>query len=374
MRSSSSGGNSEKSNDPTDKSSDTEAPILQEIHFLPPEIQDGGESGVFATVTDDLSGVRSVSGSLRSPNSGASVGFSMRRQGQTDTWAARIAMPMHAEEGTWVITQLRLQDNANNVRWINWSTSNAPASARLKVSSAEADSTPPTILSITMAKPSVGKGESNTILVQAQDDNSGVASVYGMFSSPNGTASQSFHCNAPASGNTWSGTVTPPSNADCGEWKLRYIAASDKANNRVTLNANDPRVQAVSFFLAFSGDCDSTPPAVTMVTITPSAVDNSRANTLTAQAFVTDDASGVRGLSGRVSGPIVANGQPPSINFGFQPGPNPSSPWTATFVVPQYSAKGHWTFQSLIAIDKANNRRVYTPSDPVLASTGFDVN
>jgi len=358
---------------PNDKESDTEPPTLVDIQFTPSEIHDGGESGVTMTVTDNLSGVRVVSGSIRSPGSGATLGFTGQRQGTADTWAARVGMPIHAEEGVWYVNQVRLQDNANNINWITWTASSAPSGARLSVVSSEADSLPPNITSISVDRPNLDRGEKNTVHVGVTDDNSGVGAVYGMFTSPNGTANITFHCREERPG-TWVGDVLLPADADCGEWKLRYVAATDKANNRVTLDANDERVKGVTFFLSFSGQCDSTAPVVSLVTISPTAIDNASATTVTVQAWVTDDASGVRVLTGRVSGPSSGSAQPPSINFGFKPGRSESDPWSATFVVPQYSAKGHWTFQSLQAIDKASNRRTYTASDPVLSGVGFDVN
>ena len=62
---------------------------------------------------DDLSGVRSISGTILAP-SGAVQGFACQREGSSDRFLARVVVPKDAAEGTWVVNYISLLDNASN--------------------------------------------------------------------------------------------------------------------------------------------------------------------------------------------------------------------------------------------------------------------
>ena len=47
--------------------------------------------------------------------------------------------------------------------------------------------------------------------------------------------------------------------------------------------------------------------------------------------------------------------------------------WTATFAVPPNAGKGTWHLAFVQVIDKSNNLKLYTQSDPPLVNATFDV-
>ncbi|HXH92949.1 MAG TPA: hypothetical protein VNN25_15305, partial [Thermoanaerobaculia bacterium] len=99
-------------NDPKDPNSDTVPPQLISIAFDPPQVQDGGDTTLIVTATDDLSGIRGISGTLTSPNGKAGQGFAQQRDGETMRYVSRIHIPEKAEEGIWKITFLTMSDMA----------------------------------------------------------------------------------------------------------------------------------------------------------------------------------------------------------------------------------------------------------------------
>src|SRR6266550_2414622 len=70
-----------KEKEPKDPNSDVTAPQLVAVEFSPPSVHDGEETLLAITATDDLSGVRTISGNVISP-SGALQGFALQREGE----------------------------------------------------------------------------------------------------------------------------------------------------------------------------------------------------------------------------------------------------------------------------------------------------
>ena len=70
-----------KKPDPKDPNSDVTAPQLMGVEFVPPAVHDGEETLLAITATDDISGVRTISGNIVSP-SGALQGFALQREGE----------------------------------------------------------------------------------------------------------------------------------------------------------------------------------------------------------------------------------------------------------------------------------------------------
>ena len=356
-------------NDPT---SDTEAPTVVSIEFSPPQIQDGESTTILIAATDDLSGVKFVTGSVRSPSASAVIGFSAASDGTNERFIGTIKVPEKADAGEWHVNQIRAMDKANNVRSVSWDGSSAPPGARFRVVSANADSTPPTVESIALDREAVNAGEANVIRIAVTDDESGVNAVNGMFSSPSGRATASFQCTLDSGSGLWVGNIALPVDADCGEWVLRHLSVSDKANNRATLGADQPVIRDTKFFLSFEGSCDSEPPIVTLVQFDPTAIINTEANLIRVIVLVEDDATGVKHVSGRLIGPSGTDGQPPTISFGLKPTAD-ARRWEGTFTMPALAAKGWWSLQKLDALDNANNRRNYSQTDRVLQGIGVTV-
>jgi hypothetical protein len=351
-----------------DATSDTTAPRLLGVEFNPPQINDGQETAIIITATDDMSGIRNISGSVSSPQGKALQGFAAQRESpESNRYVARLAVPKDAEEGNWKINFLSLTDNANNSQNLNF---NQGGGATFRVISNRPDSTPPTLRAVYLQNHAMQGGEKNTVFVQAADDKSGVAIVSGVFQSPNHTARIGFGCRATGV-DQFECDLVPPKTVDCGAWSLEQIQLQDRAQNMATVRGDNPIISQVQVNIT-AASCDSTPPVVQNVTVDPVEVSNKDTSVVTVTATVTDDISGVQNLSGQAASPPNDEGQPQKIFFAFQPGPDPQT-WIGRIAIPALSAKGTWQIMWLQAQDKSSNLKTYSQSDAALANAKFTV-
>ena len=350
-----------------DTESDVAPPQLHTVEFLPAQVQDDGETMLAAIVTDNLSGVRSVSGVIASP-SGALQGFACQREGQSDRWIARIKVPRDAAEGTWSVKYLTLSDNANNSVNLNQAAGALPQGASFRVVSSGSDSTAPVLKSVYLERSAMNAGERNTVFIQADDDKSGVSLVSGVFVSPSKQARIGFGCR-PGGAGAWECVVAPPACLDCGLWQLEQIQLQDKANNMATFRKDNPIVSQVA--LDITGDkCDAGPPVLTNLTLEPLVVSNAEGGTILIRAIVSDDACGVASLSGQAVPSGAQGGQ--RIYFSFDPSTDGQN-FVGRIVVPRHAAKGTWGIGWIQALDKGHNLKAYSATDPVVSRVTFRV-
>jgi hypothetical protein len=353
-----------------DPETDTTPPQLVSAQFIPPQVQDDAETTFAVMVTDDLSGVRSVSGVITSP-SGALQGFACQREGATDRFLARIKVPRDAAEGVWNVKYLTLADQANNSVHLNQSQGGLPPSASFRVVSSGSDSTAPLLKAVWLDRLAMTATEKNLVFVQAEDDRAGVSLVSGVFVSPSKQARMGFGCRPGAAGPTgaWECTVSPPACLDCGTWQLEQIQVQDRANNMATFRNDNELVRQIS--VEITGDkCDSRPPAITALSLDPLAVSNAEGGVIRVSAIVSDDACGVASLSGQA---IPAGGNTAQrIHFSFDPSTDGTN-FFGKLVVPKHAAKGTWTIAWIQALDRGHNLRAYSSNDPVVGRVTFQV-
>jgi hypothetical protein len=359
--------------EPDDLSQDTQPPVLEWLSFQPASIEAGGETVLTAAVTDDLAGVREVVGRLSSPSGNAQVGFSLQGEPFSGRYQSKLRIPEKAEAGMWRISWMRLTDRANNASDQRWSAPAAPPGGTLIVLSEEGDSEPPQLVSVSVDRATVGAGEAIGVMARVTDDRSGVRFVSGTFQSPSGSAHATFTSREEGE-NLWRGNLTLPQDAECGEWTLRRITAIDQANNQAIWTDRDPQLAGVSVYLSFSGSCDSEPPVLSRIELSPTRVSNDRDQEIRVTAFVEDSGSGVASVSGFAIAPSSGTGQPPRIHFVLSQTSNAQgAPWAGVLRVPQYSVTGRWEIRALRVADKAGNQKTYGSADPAMSGGWFIV-
>lgn len=362
------GGEPVKEDDPT---SDSEAPRLATISFNPPQVADGEETMLIVDAIDDLSGIRSVSGTILAP-SGAVQGFAAQREGATNRYIARVLVPKDAAEGLWSVNYLNLMDNASNAAALTSARGTLPPSASFRVLSSRPDSEGPSLQAVWIDRRAMKGGEKNLVFVRATDDNSGVHLVSGIFHSPSRQARVGFVCRGGGSDAMWTCELSAPPCADCGEWRLEQLQMQDKANNMTTLRAaQSEMVAAVSVDIS-SELCDATPPTVQTILLDTPMVSNAEQSAIGVTVTLGDDACGVLSVSGQASGPPPTTGAPPRLYFSFTPAGDPST-WTGKLVVPKLASKGMWRISFLQVLDRGQNLKTYTQNDPILAGATFVV-
>ena len=125
---------------PVDPTSDRTPPVLDALSFNPPQIADGAATTLLVTVHDDLSGVKRVTGNLRSPSGTAIVSFEGQGDNAGTVFGTSIAIPKQAETGNWFVTNLFITDRADNTMVATYTAATTPAGGTLRVMSSQSDS------------------------------------------------------------------------------------------------------------------------------------------------------------------------------------------------------------------------------------------
>ncbi len=354
-------------NDPHDPNSDTTPPQLLSIAFDPPAVQDGGDTTLVVTATDDLSGIRGISGTLTSPNGKAVQGFAQQREGETMRYTSRIHIPEKAEEGNWKISFLTMSDMATNSVTLSAAQGTLPPTALLKVSSSASDSTAPALRNVWLDRRAMRAGEHNTLFVDATDEKSGIHLVAAVFLSPSKLARFGVGCQKGAN-DVYQCDVFPPQCLDCGDWTLEQVQMQDNANNFSTVRSENPTVAAIR--LNITGDsCDNTPPVLQGVQLSRAEIFMGRDEpVIEVIAQVSDDGCGIGGVSGQVVGPGSSSS---GTFFSFQQ--RDGNTYVGTIRLHANSARGVWRVQSVTVNDKGQNLKIYYSNDPLLARATFTV-
>jgi hypothetical protein len=360
--------------DPKDPNSDVTAPQLMGVEFVPNSIHDGEETLLAITATDDMSGVRTISGNIVSP-AGALQGFALQREGEgSNRFLSKILVPKDGASGVWHINYLNLTDNASNSVTLSWQQGMIPQSGAFTVTSSRSDTTAPTLKAVWLDRPTMKVGEKNSVFVQADDDKSGVNNVSGVFLSPSGFARVGFGCRNQDGTNMWQCDLTPPGNADCGDWKLEQVQLQDKANNMTAVRSDNAIIAAVRVNIA-SDLCDSKQPVVQSVTLDTTAI--GIPGTVNVMIVAMDEGSGISSISGQFNyaGKVTPGTQPAHLFFSCRPAGDPSqNMWTGpVVVVDKGQARGIYKLGSLQVIDKANNVKLYSANDPIVANVAFRI-
>lgn len=350
-----------------DPNSDTVPPQLISLEFNPPRINDGGETTLTIVASDDLSGVRAISGTLTSPTGKAIQSFSQQREGETNRYLSRITIPKDAEEGTWKISFLTMTDNATNMATLSYAQGTIPPNAVLRVTSSRSDSVAPTVRNVWIAKRAMRSGEPNTLFVDAEDDKSGVRLVAAVFVSPSKIARIGVGCKR-GEGEVWECPIAPPTCLDCGEWALEQLQLQDNANNYATIRQDNPLVRDVR--VSITGEtCDHTPPVLQAVSVDKPSITIGRDEPVVAITLtVTDDLCGVGGVSGHAVGPGTNAG----TSFAFSP-QGDSTTWIGYVRLTPNVPRGIWHLQSVTVNDKGQNVRIYYETDALLQRATFQV-
>ncbi len=353
--------------DPRDPNSDTTPPQLLSVNFDPPQVQDGGDTTLIIVATDDLSGIRGISGTLTSPNGKAVQGFAQQRDGETTRYVSRIHIPEKAEEGIWKVSFLTMSDMATNSVTLSSAQGSLPPTAVLKVISSASDSTPPTLTNVWLDRRAMRAGEHNTLYVDATDDKSGVHLIAAVFLSPSKFARIGVGCQKGAN-DVWQCDLFPPTCLDCGDWTLEQVQLQDNATNFNTVRSENPAVAAIRLNIT-ANSCDNTPPVLQGLTLNRNELIMSREEpVIEFTAQVTDDNCGVGGVSGQIVGP----GSSSSGTF-FSFTRRDGNTYAGTVRLDAHSARGVWRLQSLTVNDVGQNLKIYYGTDPLLSRAMFTV-
>jgi titin len=362
--------------------SDTAPPVLRNLTLEPGSVDTSGDArtiSVTARITDDLSGLAPTarpSLSFRSPSGRQMASASLTLQsgsGQDGIWAGSTAIPRYSETGTWVAAGVYFNDvngNAASTGAADLAAAGLPSSF---TQTGAADTTAPTLAGITIAPAAVdSSAAAQTVAIRAHvtDDRAGIGpNSYGVsvtVRSPSGrqTAggySSTLQSGTPTDG-VWEMNVTAPRDSEQGRWTIASLSLIDQMQNRRSLSGDDLAAGGYANSFEQTGAGDTSPPVVRSLSFTPDPVDTTAAGrAVTISTRLTDDRSGVSGLSAQIVAP--SGGQPYYVWFTRTSGDGRDGQWEGRLTLPRYAEAGTWRISTLSVNDTVANVATLTAAD-----------
>ncbi|MDX9702592.1 MAG: hypothetical protein RBU23_06070 [Candidatus Auribacterota bacterium] len=333
--------------------SDSEPPELISAHFDPMNVQPGQELTVKIQAVDNLSGVQSVFGIVKNPSDTVMISFSCSLVEADGTFQGKFIIPEHAEEGTWGLKNIRLTDAVHNSQ--NYTTKHPVIrDSTFTVANSDSDVTGPHATAIYVDPSQATGGERVQIMIEAVDDKSGVARVYGVFASPSKNARLSFACQYIAELNIFEGAVNMPQSAESGFWVLDYLRLEDNAKNSRTYYYKDhSELFNKARIDVYSKSSDSQPPVLENVAIYPSTV--IYGETVKIIVSASDDISGIQHISGTLHS-ASRQGRIPFHCVYVED----NQKYVAQIIIQEHTEVGIWRIENMILSDNAHNQASYS--------------
>jgi len=198
---------------------DSQPPVIGPVQ-VDPEVVEAGETFVITVeVTDDLSGISSVSVHGSSPSGASGFGANIWGVDEQGRWYGTIGIAAGAEAGMWSI-DVYAHDEAGNSLYLTDAGS-------VEVSSPFQDTDPPEIVAVWADRNC--QGSATTLYVQTVDEASAIGSVAVWGRSPSGL--HSFGANIwGVAGDVWHGQVTIPEGSETGWWTLDVMVYDEAGN------------------------------------------------------------------------------------------------------------------------------------------------
>ena len=228
----------------TPESTDKVPPVLNSITISSSQVSGPGTVKLVADVSDDDTGVNSVSASYVKP-SGRSYSLSLYFNSSLGKYEGSITIGQYDEIGDWQLNYVRLGDKAGNYKYIYDSTLNPNISEKQDLSNCKIhvegitpDLIAPSLddLGITLVQ-----NTNNTALIklfaEVNDYLSGVNtnSVYAVYVKPSGK-SITVRFNRNVTTGKYEASIPIDKYDELGTWKLRYISVEDNKGNYRTIN------------------------------------------------------------------------------------------------------------------------------------------
>ena len=254
--------------------------------------------------------------------------------------------------------------------------------AGVQIAMAQTDTTRPAVSNFSFTPTSVdvtAAAQTVTATIRLTDDLSGVSYASAIFRSPSGNQSAGVSWSSydrtagTALDGTYSGTFTIPRYAEGGDWKLEYLSVNDVVGNFQDYAPTNRTPQLPDLVipagtletLAVTSQTDTTSPAVSNFSFTPTSVDvTAAAQTVTATIRLTDDLSGVSYASAIFRSP--SGNQSAGVSWSSYDrtaGTALDGTYSGTFTIPRYAEGGDWKLEYLSVNDVVGNFQDYAPTN-----------
>ncbi|MFE7060630.1 hypothetical protein ACFVAD_00595 [Sutcliffiella sp. NPDC057660] len=223
------------------ESSDKEAPVLRSINVVSNAVGLNEDIKINAEVTDNESGVKSVSVTYQKP-SGKSVYVYLSKNSTTGLFEGKITISQFEEIGEWKITRISLTDhvsnNSNIYNYLNESgkTINFDHCTVL-VSGTTPDLQPPELDDLAIEVQQLSNNSAEIILTaKVSDELSGIHHFSGSYRKPSGRTASIYFTK---SNDVFVANLLIDKYDELGKWELKQISLIDKMDNSKTVYDNN---------------------------------------------------------------------------------------------------------------------------------------
>lgn len=320
-------------------------PSFESLTVLPANIKLGGTVNFFLTQSPSAYFLTTASLTYLKPN-GDQQTIGLYQNG--DNWKGSY-VPLDSEEiGTWELLNIHLEDDGGYV------SDHHPASTDYHFvveEAGEGDQLPPTVSAVSFASGTMNAGETNTMIISAADDVSGVQFIHATLASPSGkqAGAYSFHLN---SDGNWVSDFTIPAYAEGGEWKVQDIYIADVAGHSQSYYYGESYPDAFETFEVISGQQDIDAPTVESISFEKELI--AAGDTNTAYIKVTDDVSGIAAVEAVLGYDYNKPGQ-----YSICEQTEEQDLFKCEFTPSPYAKSGEWKIMSAYVRDYADNMEFY---------------
>ena len=267
----------------------------------------------------------------------------------------------HDIGGEWYVSIVQIYDVVGNALSKQFTPDQSPY--KFSVTALDPDTTPPTVDGITFEPSTVEAGNTVSIIVNAQDDNSGLDVL--QVNIANAEGGQLETIGAPISGwtaldnNQYSREHTINQYALGGEWHVSSVHFTDVLGN--ILSVFYPADESPSKFSVTAINPDTTLPTLGDITFEPTSA--SAGDTVSVIVEAEDDILGVGYILVNISNPENTNVRGVASRIEFWEALEDNR-YSRTFVLDESAMSGSWFVSNIHITDNANNYlSIYHNSD-----------
>lgn len=328
------------------KEIDVTAPTVDAITFEKEQIQAGDFTKITVSASDDT-GVEWITlGLYNTAGRGYDYVTDFVRT-EDGTFEATWWVPQYTDPGEWKVDWVYAGDAAGNqYNWDDYMGDYPASFDTIQVLNDSPDTTPPTVSGIQFLNESVNTGQENTILIEAEDDLSGINILYVGLTNEFG---QTFSVDSSYQNEdgSWTGSFVIPSYIKNSTFKVLNVITQDHAGNSDQLFYEEEYPSEFGTFNVVNDNEDAIPPVVQSVMFERELVMAEETNVVRIAA--TDDTSGIESIEIFLTSP-TGKGKTNSYLY-----PDEEGNFVGEVYIPPFTEPGEWRVSQIIAKDYAGN-------------------
>lgn len=322
--------------------SDYMGPTLHNVQLSTTEVNVGEEIVFTASVSDDISGVSSVSAMIyladkSKPNGARYIEFVYNPE--SSNWIGTYNVGVNDVPGEWVLEEIHMMDNMYNSNW-------AYISESFTIHNADGDFTAPAVENVVIDPVTANVGDVVTISMKVTDDKSDISYVNAYLQSVNGT-NRYVYLEYDQEKGEWVGSYTVQKNDSHGLNTL-MVDTQDTAGNYGTIDTSKT-------LYINNEDGDFTAPVIENIEVSPSVIQVGETVTITAD--VSDGKSGVREVSASLHSSNYEHYVTVKMNYNQE-----LNKWVGTFTAKETTYDGDWLLYVSATDNFDNNSSNYYSS------------